>query len=45
LNCTFLDIPGQDQQIVLYTVEPGSPAEQALRLLSVIGTQRMNVSG
>ncbi|MFH8468341.1 helix-turn-helix transcriptional regulator [Streptomyces sp. NPDC017991] len=45
LNCTFLDIAGRDQQIVLFTVEPGSPAQEALRLLSVIGTQRMDVSG
>ncbi|MFE7813004.1 helix-turn-helix transcriptional regulator [Streptomyces sp. NPDC057433] len=45
LNCTFLDIAGLDQQIVLFTVEPGSPAQEALRLLSVIGTQRMDVSG
>ncbi|WP_457853504.1 MmyB family transcriptional regulator [Streptomyces tauricus] len=45
LNCTFLDIPDQDQQIVLFTVEPGSPAQESLRLLSVTGTQRMDVSG
>ncbi|GEB50099.1 helix-turn-helix transcriptional regulator [Streptomyces cacaoi] len=45
LNCDLLDISDQDQQLVLYTVEPGSPAEEALRLLSVIGTQRMDVPG
>ncbi len=45
LNCDLLDITDQDQQLVLYTVEPGSPAEEALRLLSVIGTQRMDVPG
>ncbi|MFH8533884.1 helix-turn-helix transcriptional regulator [Streptomyces tendae] len=45
LNCTFLDIPGRDQQIVLFTVEPGSRAQEALRLLSVLGTQNMDVSG
>lgn len=45
LDCTFLDITDQDQQLMLLTVEPGSPAEDALRLLSVIGTQRMDVSG
>ncbi|MGW8066890.1 helix-turn-helix transcriptional regulator [Streptomyces ziwulingensis] len=45
INCDLLDVTDQDQQVVLYTVEPGSPAEQALRLLSVIGTQRMDVPG
>ncbi|MCK7625192.1 helix-turn-helix transcriptional regulator [Streptomyces sp. RS10V-4] len=45
LTCDLLDITDQDQQLVLYTVEPGSPAEEALRLLSVIGTQRMDVPG
>ncbi|MFI1524803.1 helix-turn-helix transcriptional regulator [Kitasatospora cineracea] len=45
LNCDVLDITDQDQQVVIYTAEPGSPAEEALRLLSVIGTQRMDVPG
>ncbi|MEW2229498.1 transcriptional regulator, partial [Streptomyces sp. NPDC007044] len=30
---------------VIYTATPGSPSEEALRLLSVIGTQRMDVTG
>ncbi|MGO4426863.1 transcriptional regulator, partial [Streptomyces sp. MCAF7] len=28
----------------IYTADPGSPSEEALRLLSVIGTQRMDVA-
>jgi hypothetical protein len=32
------------QQVVIYTAGPGSPSEEALRLLSVIGTQRMDVT-
>ncbi|GII75755.1 transcriptional regulator [Sphaerisporangium rufum] len=43
VNCDVLDITDRDQQVVIYTAEPGSPSEQALRLLSVIGTQRMDV--
>ncbi|WP_459247483.1 helix-turn-helix transcriptional regulator [Streptomyces youssoufiensis] len=45
VNCDVLDITDRDQQVVVYTAEPGSPAEEALRLLSVIGTQRMDVPG
>ncbi|QIS21426.1 helix-turn-helix transcriptional regulator [Nocardia terpenica] len=45
VNCDVLQIADRDQQVVLYTAEPGSPAEEALRLLSVIGTQRMDVPG
>ncbi|MEU5343506.1 MULTISPECIES: helix-turn-helix transcriptional regulator [unclassified Streptomyces] len=43
VNCDALDITGRDQQVVIYTATPGSPSEEALRLLSVIGTQRMDV--
>jgi transcriptional regulator with XRE-family HTH domain len=43
VNCDALDITDQDQRVVIYTATPGSPSEQALRLLSVIGTQRMDV--
>ncbi|MGW3348711.1 helix-turn-helix transcriptional regulator [Nonomuraea rubra] len=43
VNCDVLDITDRDQQVVIYTAAPGSPSEQALRLLSVIGTQRMDV--
>ncbi len=43
LTCDVLDIADRDQQLVLYTAEPGSRDEQALQLLRVIGTQRMDV--
>lgn len=44
VNCDALDLTDQDQQVVIYTADPGSPSEEALRLLSVIGTQRMDVT-
>ncbi|MFD5267998.1 helix-turn-helix transcriptional regulator [Streptomyces sp. NPDC058335] len=44
VNCDVLDITDRDQRVVIYTATPGSPSEQALRLLSVIGTQRMDVA-
>ncbi len=43
VNCDVLDIADRDQQVVVYTAVPGSPSEEALRLLAVIGTQRMDV--
>ena len=45
VNCDVLDITDRDQRVVIYTPDPGSPSEEALRLLSVIGTQRMDVPG
>jgi len=45
VNCDVLDIADRDQRLVIYTAAPGSPSEEALRLLSVIGTQRMSVEG
>ncbi|MFG1869611.1 helix-turn-helix transcriptional regulator [Micromonospora arborensis] len=45
VNCDVLDITDRDQQVVIYTAAPGSASEEALRLLSVIGTQRMDVDG
>jgi transcriptional regulator with XRE-family HTH domain len=45
VNCDVLDIADRDQRVVIYTATPGSPSEEALRLLSVIGTQRMSVEG
>ena len=39
--CEVLVIPERDQRVVLYTAEPGSPSDQALRLLDVIGTQEL----
>lgn len=44
VNCDALDLTDQDQQVVIYTADPGSSSEEALRLLSVIGTQRMDVA-
>ncbi|SHI43692.1 Helix-turn-helix domain-containing protein [Nocardiopsis flavescens] len=45
LDCDVLDVADRDQRVVIYTPEPGSPAESALRLLSVVGTQRMDAPG
>lgn len=45
VNCDALDIADRDQRVVIYTATPGSPSEEALRLLSVIGTQLMDVPG
>jgi transcriptional regulator with XRE-family HTH domain len=45
VNCDVLDIADRDQRLVIYTATPGSPSEEAFRLLSVIGTQRMSVEG
>lgn len=43
VNCDVLGITDRDQQVVIYTADPGTPSEEALRLLAVIGTQRMDV--
>ncbi|WP_255950556.1 helix-turn-helix transcriptional regulator [Streptomyces odontomachi] len=45
VNCDVLDVTDRDQQVVIYTATPGSPSAEALQLLSVIGTQRMDVIG
>jgi transcriptional regulator with XRE-family HTH domain len=45
VDCDVLDITDRDQRVVLNTAVPGSSSEEALRLLSVVGTQRMDVSG
>lgn len=42
VNCDALAVSGGDQHLVIYTAAPGSPSEEALRLLSVIGTQVMD---
>ncbi|MFD7154446.1 helix-turn-helix transcriptional regulator [Kribbella sp. NPDC059898] len=39
--CEVLVVPERDQRVVLYTAEPGSPSDQAIRLLDVIGTQEL----
>ncbi|GIM90699.1 helix-turn-helix transcriptional regulator [Paractinoplanes toevensis] len=43
VNCDVLDIADRDQRLIIYTATPGSPSEEALELLSVIGTQRIGV--
>ncbi|MEU9112811.1 helix-turn-helix transcriptional regulator [Streptomyces sp. NPDC048483] len=45
VSSDVLDIADRDQQVVIYTAAPGSPSEEALRLLSVLGTQCMGVPG
>ena len=45
VNCDALAIPDRDQQVIIYTATPGSPSEEALRLLSVVGTQRLDLPG
>jgi transcriptional regulator with XRE-family HTH domain len=45
LVCEVLVVPERDQRVVLYTAEPGSPSEEALRLLDVIGTQELTTPG
>lgn len=45
VNCDVLDITDRDQRVFLYTAAPGTPSEEAMRLLSVLGTQRMDVPG
>ncbi|WP_035858610.1 helix-turn-helix transcriptional regulator [Cryptosporangium arvum] len=41
VNCDALEIADRDQRVVIYTAVPGSPSEEALRLLSVVGTQQV----
>jgi transcriptional regulator with XRE-family HTH domain len=43
LDFDILTVPGQDQQLIVFTAEPGSRAYETLRLLRVVGTQRMDV--
>ncbi|MEU6774953.1 helix-turn-helix transcriptional regulator [Streptomyces sp. NPDC046759] len=44
VDCDALDVTDRDQQVVIYTAVPGSPSEEALRLLSVIGTERRDAA-
>lgn len=43
LDFDILTVPDLDQQVVIFTAEPGSDSYQNLQLLKVIGTQRMDV--
>ena len=45
VNCDSLDIADRDQRVVIYTADPGSPSEDALRLLAVIRPQRTDAPG
>jgi hypothetical protein len=44
LNCDTLAVPGLDQYLTCLTAEHGSRSADALRLLSVVGTQDMTVA-
>lgn len=39
LENEILDIPERGQRLVIYSAPPGSRSMEALRLLSVVGTQ------
>lgn len=41
LECTVLQVHGDDQTLLVYSAPPGSPAADALALLRVVGLQRM----
>ncbi|GAA3102488.1 hypothetical protein GCM10017687_12100 [Streptomyces echinatus] len=42
LDFDVLTVPDRDQQVVIFTAEPGSSAHQNLQLLKVMDTQRMD---
>ncbi len=42
VTCDVLDIADRDQRLFIYAPEPGSPSTEAMHLLAVIGTQRMD---
>jgi transcriptional regulator with XRE-family HTH domain len=44
LNCDTLAVPMRDQYLVCFTAEHGSPSHNALRLLSVVGTEDMTAT-
>jgi hypothetical protein len=44
VNCDVLDVADRDQRVVIYTAAPGSRDEELLRLLSVVGTQRLDTA-
>ncbi len=45
LDCESLHLPDQDQTMIVYSADAGSPAAAALALLRVIGTQQMSSPG
>lgn len=44
LNCDTLVVPMRDQYLVCFTAVHGSPSEEAMRLLAVVGTQDMTTA-
>ncbi|MFI0485131.1 helix-turn-helix transcriptional regulator [Actinomadura sp. 9N215] len=42
LHSDVLYVPERDQRVVLYTVTPGTPSHEAMKLLRVIGTQDLS---
>lgn len=44
LDFHLLLVPDHDQRIVMYSAAPGSPSADAMRLLAVLGTQRVATS-
>ncbi|MER6145003.1 helix-turn-helix transcriptional regulator [Streptomyces sparsogenes] len=45
VNCDVLDIADRDQQVVIYTATPGTPSEEALRLLSAVAVTPPGATG
>lgn len=45
LDCEALHDPERDQWIVIYSAAPGTPSYDSLRLLRVVGTQRLAAEG
>ena len=41
LDCEVMLSPDHDQRLIIHSARAGTPAQQALELLRVIGTQRM----
>lgn len=44
VNCDALDIADRDQRVIIYTADPGSPSEEALQLLAVVGIQTIEAT-
>jgi hypothetical protein len=45
LYCQTLHDPEQHQMLLVFTAEPGSPSDEGLRLLAVIGGQQVGSPG
>ncbi|MEV4252144.1 helix-turn-helix transcriptional regulator [Spirillospora sp. NPDC049652] len=41
LHCDVLVVPEKDQKVILYTATPGTQSHESLKLLRVIGTQKL----